>query len=119
MQHNFRKLKIWQLAMEIVDDVYLITRKYPKEETFGLIAQSRRAAVSMASNISEGAGRKTKKDFSNYINISLSSGNELITQLIVAERQKYISKEESDKIILKIVEWQNMSILFQRNNLKE
>jgi len=46
-----------------VDDVYLITRKYPKEETFGLIAQSRRAAVSMASNISEGAGRKTKKDF--------------------------------------------------------
>jgi four helix bundle protein len=119
MQHNFRKLKIWQLAMEIVDDVYLLTKKYQKDEMFGLTSQSRRAAVAIPSNISEGSGRRTKKDFSNFIDISLSSSNELITQIIVALHQKYITSEESDKLVLKISERQNMTISFQRNNLKE
>ena len=74
MRHNFRKLKIWRVAMEIVDDVYTLTKKYPKEEMFGLTTQSRKAAVAIPSNISEGAGRQANKDFSNFIDISLGSG---------------------------------------------
>lgn len=104
--------------MEIVDEVYILTRKYPKEEIFGLTMQSRKAVVAMPSNISEGAGRQTKKDFSNFIDISLASSNELITQLLVARRQKYVSEAEVESLLLKIAEWQNMTFTFQQNNLK-
>ena len=105
--------------MEIVNDVYELTRKYPREEIFGLVLQSRRASVAMASNIAEGAGRRTKRDFSNFVDIALASSNELITQLLIAEKQKYITDTESDLLISKIGEWQNMSFAFQMKNLKE
>jgi four helix bundle protein len=80
--------------MEIVDEVYVLTRKYPKEEVFGLTMQSRKAVVAMPSNISEGAGRQTNKDFSNFIDISLASSNELITQLIVAGDRNMFRKRK-------------------------
>ena len=118
MEHNFRKLKIWQMAMDIVDEVYLLTAKFPKEEVFGLRSQSRKAAVAIPSNISEGAGRKTKRDFSNFIDIALGSSNELITQLMIATRRNYISNPECEIVLSKIQEWQNMTVSFQNNNLK-
>ena len=95
---------IWQLAMKIVDEVYKVTKKFPKEELFGLTMQVRRAVVAMPSNISEGAGRRTKKDFSNFIDIALGSGNELITQLIICQGQNYITHKETESIILTIEE---------------
>jgi len=105
--------------MEIVDDVYILTKKFPKEELFGLTIQARKAVVAMPSNISEGAGRKTKKDFSNFIDISLGSSNELITQLLVAQKQDYVTLQETDSVISRINEWQNMTVTFQENNLKD
>lgn len=78
MKHNFRKLRIWQDAIVIVEQTYLITRKMPKEELYGLTSQMRRASNSMPLNIAEGSGRRTEKDFSNFIDISLGSSNELI-----------------------------------------
>ena len=106
-------------AMDIVDDAYKLTNSFPKSETFGLSSQARNAAVSMATNIAEGSGRQTEKDFSNFIDIAISSGNELITEMLIAQRQKYISQKESDDIVSKISEWQNMTFAFQVNNLKK
>ena len=119
MRHNFWKLKIWQVAMEIVDEVYKLSKKFPKEEMFALTTQTRKAAVAMPSNISEGAGRNTNKDFSNFIDIALGSSNELITELLVAQNQNYVTVKETEAIVSKIIEWQNMTFTFQQNNLKE
>ncbi len=70
MRHNVNELKIWQKSIDLVVDVYKITASFPTDEKYGLISQVRRAAVSIPSNIAEGAGRNTDKDFSNFLGIS-------------------------------------------------
>lgn len=118
MEHNFRKLKIWQLGMDIVDEVYVLTSKFPKEEVFCLQSQARRSAIAMPSNVAEGAGRRTKRDFSNFINIAMGSSNELITQIIISARRNYISNDACEIIVARIQQWQNMVFSFQKNNLE-
>lgn len=81
--HNFRELKAWQKARLLVKDVYMLTKSFPNEEKFGLISQMRRAAISIPSNIAEGTGRRSNKDFIRYLDIALGSAYELETQLIL------------------------------------
>jgi four helix bundle protein len=97
--HNFRELKIWQRSLDFVVDVYQITNQFPAEEKFGLISQQRRSAVSIPSNISEGAGRGTNPQFKHFLEISMGSCNELITQLELSYRLAYISSEKKDVLI--------------------
>jgi len=111
MAHSFKQLKIWNLAMDIVVDVYKITADLPKEEKFGLTSQIRRAAISIPSNIAEGAGRGSDKEFSHFLKVALGSVFELETQLIVSERLNIIGIELSD-IYLKINELEKMIIGF-------
>lgn len=88
MQDNicsFRDLKIWRNGLAITKEVYLLTKKFPREETFGLVSQMRRAAVSVPSNIAEGRSRSSRKDFSNFLRIAMGSLSELETQLLIAE----------------------------------
>jgi four helix bundle protein len=68
--HNYKELLVWQKARILTKEIYLITSKFPPDERFGLISQMRRAAVSIPSNIAEGAGRKTSLDFANFITIA-------------------------------------------------
>ena len=75
--HNFRELKIWQRSMNLAEEVYKIVADFPKEERFGLASQIKRCAVSIPSNISEGAGRSTNKQFKQFLQISMGSCNEL------------------------------------------
>lgn len=75
--HNFKELKIWQRSMNLAEQVYKIVADFPKEERYGLTAQIRSCAVSIPSNISEGAGRATKKQFKYFLEISMGSCNEL------------------------------------------
>jgi len=75
-----KKLKAWKLAMDIVADVYKITEKFPSDERFGLVSQIRRSVVSVSSNIAEGAGRNTQKEFVNFLHIARGSLSELDTQ---------------------------------------
>ncbi len=75
-RHNFKGLLIWQLGMEIIDDIYTITRNYPKEEIFGLSLQSRKSAVSITSNIAEGCGRGTNPQLLQFLNFSQGSAFE-------------------------------------------
>jgi four helix bundle protein len=83
--HNFRELLIWKESMKLVKRVYLTTSNVPSEEKFGLISQINRCAVSIPSNIAEGSGRTSEKDFLNFLRISISSSYELETQLILIQ----------------------------------
>ena len=111
-RHNYKNLKIWKIGIEIVDDVYSIIEEFPKDERFGLISQISRCSVSIPSNIAEGSSR-TDKSFSHFIDIALGSSFELETQLIIAFKRNYISKERLTQVEGKIEEFQKMTMGFQ------
>jgi four helix bundle protein len=82
--HNFRELIIWQDSMKLVKRVYILTSELPKDEKFGLSSQMNRCAVSIPSNIAEGSGRTSEKEFVHFLRICISSSYELETQLLLA-----------------------------------
>ena len=84
--NNLKELKIWNKAIDLTVAVYKATSSFPSDERFGLISQSRRSAVSIPSNIAEGAGRNSKKEFSNFLGIANGSSYELQTQLVISNR---------------------------------
>ena len=83
--HNLKELKIWHKAIDMATDVYRLTIDFPKEEKYGLTSQIRRAAISVPSNIAEGVGRNTDKEFNHFLGISNGSAYELQTQLIISK----------------------------------
>ena len=95
---DYKDLKVWQKGIEIVDKIYLITAKFPKEEIYGLIIQMRKAAVSIPSNIAEGFVRHHTKEYKQFLYISLGSCAELDTQIIISHRRKYITNEELEDL---------------------
>lgn len=97
--HNFRELKIWQRSMDFVVEVYQMCALLPSEEKYGLISQLKRSAVSVPSNISEGAGRATNPQFQHFLEFSMGSCNEIITQVELAYRLKFIAIEKKDIIV--------------------
>ena len=103
---------MYKRQIEITYDVFKIIDDFPKEEKFGLASQISRCSISIPSNIAEGSSR-TDKSFSHFLDISLGSSFELETQLIIAGKRKYISKEQLNKIEDKIAEFQKMTMGFQ------
>ena len=99
MIHNFRELEVWKRSMSLAGRVYALSRKYPEEEKFGLTSQTQRAVVSIASNIAEGAGRGSDKDFAHFLNVALGSAFEVETQVILAGQFKYITEEEQEIVL--------------------
>ncbi len=93
---NYRELIVWQNAIKIAKTVYQLTGKFPKQETYALADQLRRAAVSVPSNIAEGQARKSPGDFRRFLHIALGSLAEVDTQLVLAQEFGYLSKEEVD-----------------------
>ncbi len=93
-------LKVWQLAMDLVTDVYAITKLFPDSEKFGLASQMQRAAVSVPSNIAEGAGRESDADFMRFLVIARGSLSELETQVLISQRLGYVDdvNEQLDRI---------------------
>lgn len=84
-RHNFRELKIWQESMKLVRNIYILTSELPSQEKYGLASQLNRCSISIPSNIAEGSGRTSEKEFIHFLRISLSSSYELETQLILVE----------------------------------
>ncbi len=113
-RHNYKNLKIWNLGLEITNDISDILLDFPKHERYGLSTQISRCSVSMPSNIAEGSSR-TDKSFSHFLDISLGSSFELGTQLLVAKHRNYINNETLKKIEEKIEEFQRMTMRFQNS----
>jgi four helix bundle protein len=106
--HQYKDLKVWQKAIKITNYVYEITKDYPTEEKFGLVIQMRRSAVSMPSNIAEGAGKSSPKEFVRFLEISHASSYELDTQTIISKNQNYINQEQFEKLSNDLSEFQKM-----------
>jgi four helix bundle protein len=113
-----KQLRAWQLGMEITIDIYKITETFPGEEKFGLVSQMRRSAISIPSNIAEGAGRNTKKEFANFLHIAQGSLAELDTQLELSRRLAYVDEavwksidtklQEEDRVLSGLIKSQKM-----------
>jgi four helix bundle protein len=93
MEKPHKKLDAWKLSMDLVVDVYQATDGFPSQEKYSLIDQIRRAAISIPSNIAEGAARQTKKEFTNYLHIAQGSLSELDTQIELARRLGFLDDE--------------------------
>ena len=106
--HNFKDLRVWQKSIDLTTDVYKLLASFPTDEKFGLISQLKRAAVSVPSNIAEGAGRNSNKEFSHFLSISLGSLFELETQLIISKNLNLINSDSLSEINNKISELQKM-----------
>ncbi len=83
MRHNFRELSSWKISFDLVEEIYLICEKLPDDERFGLKSQIQRCSISIPSNIAEGSGRTTDKEFIYFLNIAISAAYELETQLLL------------------------------------
>ncbi len=94
---NFEKLTVWQKAVYFADEIYEFTKQFPKAEIFGITSQLRRASISIALNIAEGAGRKSKKEFSHFLTVAYGSLCEVITILKFCLNRKYIDENAYNK----------------------
>ncbi|HBY56436.1 MAG TPA: four helix bundle protein [Candidatus Atribacteria bacterium] len=99
---NFQDLRIWQKGIEIVKDIYILSKKFPKEELYGLTSQMRRSVVSIPSNIAEGFRRYHNKEYKQFLYIALGSCAELETQIIIANELNYINDTDKTEVIEKI-----------------
>jgi four helix bundle protein len=111
--HNLKELKIWNKAIDLSIEVYRATSNFPRVEVYGLTAQIRRSAVSVPSNISEGAGRNSNKEFIHFLGIANGSSYELQTQLIISHKLNLISNETLQPLLKEIEEIQKMTYTFQ------
>ena len=96
---SYRDLDVWKLSIDLVKEVYRLTNKFPASENFGLTNQIRRAAVSIPSNIAEGQGRNSSKEFRQFLAVGIGSVAELETQLIIAQEIRYISHGELQPLL--------------------
>lgn len=115
--NQFRNLQVWQKAVSLAEMVYQETKDFPAEEKFGLTSQIRRSSVSIPSNIAEGAGRNTKKEFRNFLGHANGSAYELETQLIIARNLKYLNEKGFEEMEARCKEIQKM-LYALRNKLE-
>lgn len=120
MDKPHKRLRAWEIGMEIAQDVYQLTKAFPKEELFGLVSQMRRCAVSVPSNLAEGAARNSTKEFINFLYISLGSISELDTQLELSKRFGYVDSnnwtaldqklQEADRVLIGLIKAQRAKL---------
>ena len=112
--HNFKDLRVWQKAIDLTTEIYALLSAFPSDERFGLISQMKRAAVSIPSNIVEGAGRNSNKEFKHFLSLSLGSLFEIETQLIIANRLELINTITTEELNNKISDLQRMIFALEK-----
>lgn len=112
--HNYKELKIWIKGIDLAESIYKTVSNFPDSEKYGIISQLKRASISVSSNIAEGASRKSQKEFSHFLSISLGSLFEIETQLVIANRIKYITDKTLEELTEQINEIIKMIIGFKR-----
>ncbi len=105
---DFRNLQIWNRSHGLTLEIYRLTREFPKTETYGLVSQMRRSASSIPTNIAEGCGRNTDRDFARFLDNSMGSASELEYQLILAHDPEYIPRETFERTISELTEIKRM-----------
>ncbi|MNK06467.1 hypothetical protein D3C87_243660 [compost metagenome] len=113
--HKVEDLKVWQKSIELAKQVYKIVAELPDNEKYGLTSQIKRCAVSIASNIAEGAGRNSNKEFKHFLGIANGSSYELHTQLILVYELNLIEKNKIESLLNLIIEIQKMIYSFQKS----
>jgi four helix bundle protein len=96
---GYRDLRVWQQAMDLAEVIYRETEKFPKHELYGLVSQLRRAAVSVPSNVAEGKGRQTDRDYANFLFHARGSLLEVETQVTLARRLKYLTEQQEVELL--------------------
>jgi four helix bundle protein len=99
---NHKDLDVWKQAIQLVEDIYRVSSGFPKDEIYGITSQIRRAAVSIPSNISEGAARNSNKDFMRFLSIALGSLSELETQLLISSRLGYADTNKEQEQLIQV-----------------
>ena len=102
MGGTYQDLRAWQEAVDLVTKIYRVTASFPREETYGLSAQMRRAAVSVPSSIAEGKGRASDKDLCRFLANARGSLAELETQLVIARELKFLERDDSAQLLVPI-----------------
>jgi four helix bundle protein len=92
---DYKSLDVWKLSIEIIKEIYTITKAYPKDESFNLTDQMRRSAISISSNIAEGSARNSDKEFLHFLYIALGSCSELETQIIISYELNYLTENQT------------------------
>jgi four helix bundle protein len=111
---TYRDLLVWQKGIVLVTDVYNATRGFPREETYGLTSQMRRCAVSIPSNIAEGHGRSTRREYLRYLEVAAGSLRELQTQLVIARNLNFLPPDAYSQIEEQSLELDRMLASLQR-----
>lgn len=111
----YSDLTVWKDSVEFVTKIYKVTESFPKSEVYGLTSQIRRSAVSISSNIAEGASRKSPKEFSQFLSIAVGSLAELDTQLIIAKNLLYLEEQLYDEFWLMLVSIRKMTLALKRS----
>jgi four helix bundle protein len=111
--HNLKELKIWSKAIDLATEVYKLTAEFPKEENYGLTSQIRRSAISVPSNIAEGAGRNSDKEFVYFLGVSNGSSYELQTQLVISRNLDLVDARV-DLLLDEIDQIQKMNYSLQK-----
>jgi len=114
---SYRELVVWQKAMDLIEAVYHATANFPREELYGLTSQLRRASVSVPSNIAEGQGRTTTRDFLYFLSVANGSLKEVETQALIAERLGFLNSSKASALITLTTEVGRL-ISGLRNSLK-
>jgi four helix bundle protein len=109
------RLDVWKRAIKFVEQIYKTTSSFPSEEKFGLTSQMRRSAVSIPSNIAEGAARNSTKEFINFLHISQGSVAELETQIIISKNLQFLDSQMEELLLKELDEISKMIIGLQRS----
>lgn len=120
--NNHRELELWKLAINITKDIYVLVKKFPVEEKFGLVDQIKRCTISISANVAEGCGRASNKEFIHFLSISYGSSAELDSLITASYEIGFITKDELDVITEKNIRIQKMnsslrSAIQKRNNI--
>ncbi|UKB85619.1 four helix bundle protein [Chryseobacterium sp. MEBOG06] len=115
--HNFEKLLFWQKSIVLAKNIYIICQEISSDEKYGLISQIKRCSVSIPSNIAEGSGRNSSKEFNDFLAIALGSAFELQTQLILVKELNLLTEDKVNALLNEVSEIQRMIYSF-KNSLK-
>jgi four helix bundle protein len=114
---DYRKLKVWEKAHQLVLTTYRATKDFPKDELYGVTSQLRRAATSISANIVEGSGRKTRPDFARFLTISLGSTNEVEYFLLLSKDLQYLSEAHYTQLTEQVTEVRKMLLSLENRIL--